>query len=92
MIASRSRWPKQRVDRKAHLMMEIILAEMLDGSAGPEAQADPVTTLGTAMNDYARVQMKAENPERFTKILSNWLKEQYPDLLAGSGVPHVANR
>jgi hypothetical protein len=92
LIAKRSKWPASNVDRAGLQQIMVILGEMADGAMGPDAQADPVTTLGKSMNAYARTRLDADNPERFTKILSNWLKEQYPDLLAGSGVPHVANR
>jgi len=89
LIVSRSKWPKSRVDRRADLLLSLVLSELAEGADGPDAAADPVNTIGKAMGAYVHAQSKGDNPERFTKKMANWLEDQYPDIIAGSGVPHV---
>lgn len=89
LIVERSKWPKSRVDRKSDLLLMLVLAEIADGAEGEGAARDPINTVGREMGKYVHAQSKLENPERYTKRLANWLSEQYPDIIAGSGVPHV---
>lgn len=90
MIVARTEWPRSLVDRKADRMLCLILSEIAGGAMGEAAQADPVNTVGSEMGKYVHERAQAGDGDRYTKRLANWLDEQYGDLIAGSGVPHVA--
>ena len=89
MIIARSEWPKPRADRKADRLIEGILAAMDERGV-----ADPIGTLGQEMGRYVKTQRATDDPDRFTKFLSNWLAEQFSDLIDERGNPievaHVA--
>jgi DNA-binding transcriptional ArsR family regulator len=89
LIVRKTKWPPNRVDRLGETRLAVLIGEVADGALGPEGVSDPVGTIGRAIGVYVKDRMDGDNPKRFTKYLSGWLGEQYGDIIAGSGIPHV---